>query len=116
LPNIEDGIHVVAFPFLLQGLNEHLEQYIHWLAHTPLISYIDALLLCAGLVLMIVTRNLRHGTTPQNWLAFAIAVGGTINLLLMLAAVLLFLPNLIMWLLLVGGILVIIVVLLRAAV
>ena len=112
LPAIDAGIKMVAFPFLLHGLNDRLDGYLYWLGHSPMVSYTDALLLSAGLILMIFTRNLRHGTVPQNWLAFAIALGGTINLLLLMAALLMFLPNTIAWLLLALGIFIIIVVVL----
>jgi hypothetical protein len=91
-----------------------LDGYLYWLAHSPWVSYSDALLLSAGLVLLISTRNLQRGTAPQHWLAFAIALGGTINLLLLLVAFLMFLPNIIAWLLLILGMLVIIIVSLGA--
>jgi hypothetical protein len=110
LPAIEGEIKMVTFPYLLQGLNDRLDGYLYWLAHSPWVSYSDALLLSAGLVLLIFTRNLQRGTAPQHWLAFAIALGGTINLLLLLVAFLMFLPNIIAWLLLILGILVIIIV------
>jgi hypothetical protein len=109
LPSIEGGIKVLSFPYLLQGLNDRLYGYLYWLAHSPWVSYTDALLLSAGLVLLIFTRNLRRGTVPQHWLAFAIALGGTINLLILLVALLMFLPNIIAWLLLMLGIFVIII-------
>lgn len=109
LPAVDAGIKVVAFPFLLHGLNDHLYGYLYWLGHSPMVSYTDALLLSAGLILMIFTRNLRQGTAPQNWLAFAVALGGTTNLLLLMAALLMFLPNIMAWLLLALGIFIIIV-------
>jgi hypothetical protein len=100
LPAISANIGATFFPFWLQKLNMGLSQYLHWLlSQEKWINYIDGVLLGSGVVLLVVTRNLRRGNEGQHWLAYAQIVGGFANLLLLFIPFVMYLPNLILWLL-----------------
>jgi hypothetical protein len=97
LPGIEGKIPVIFFPWL-QGFNVYLQSYLDWLAHNRWIGFIDLVLLCTGMLLLIFTRNLRRGNLGQQWLAFSQALGGSANLLLLLIPLAMILANLLVWL------------------
>jgi len=100
LPAISANIGATFFPFWLQKLNMGLSQYLYWLlSQGKWINYIDGVLLGSGVVLLVVTRNLRRGNEEQRWLAYVQIAGGFANLLLLFIPFAMYLPNLILWLL-----------------
>jgi hypothetical protein len=100
LPAISANIGATFFPFWLQKLNMGLSQYLYWLlSQGKWINYIDGVLLGSGVVLLVVTRNLRRGNEEQRGLAYVQIAGGFANLLLLFIPFAMYLPNLILWLL-----------------
>jgi hypothetical protein len=97
LPALTDGMKALYFPLWLTALNTYLVAYLRWLASSVWVRYLDGALLGSGIVLLILTRNLRRGRLEQQWLAFVQALGGCANLVLLIIPLLLFLPNLILW-------------------
>lgn len=98
LPFIAGSLKVVYFPFFLPaGWHTFLTSYIQWLASNAPLRYSEGALIGFGIVLLIITRNLRHGRFAQQWMAFAQAIGGSINLLLLTLALVLFLPDILLW-------------------
>ncbi|MBV9229750.1 MAG: hypothetical protein JOZ18_10590 [Chloroflexi bacterium] len=97
LPMFEGYIAGIFFPWF-HGLNEYLKSYLRWLAHNPWIGSIDLVLLCVGVLLLILTGNLRRGGLGQQWLAFVEALGGCANLVLLVVPVAMILANLLVWL------------------
>jgi|GEM_PF-3356301 len=86
---------IASAPLLL--LHGFLNAYTQWIVSTPLLNYINGVLLSSSLVLLIVTRNLRHGRLPLHWLACAEALGGSANLVLLLIPLCIVCVNFALW-------------------
>lgn len=95
LPRIQPLI--ASAPLLV--LHDFLNAYMHWLASTPLLNYINGVLLSSSLVLLIVTRNLRRGRLPLHRLACVEAIGGSANLVLLLIPLIIVCLNFALWVL-----------------
>lgn len=100
---------LVSAPILV--LHPFLNAYINWLANSPLPRAIDGALLTSSLVLLIVTRGLRHGGPSLHWLALVEALGGSANLLMLAIPLIVICLNIALWLLIAIVILVFVVLL-----
>jgi len=84
-------------PLLL--LHGFFNAYLYWIASTPLLNYINGVLLSSSVVLLIVTRNLRRGRLPLHRLACVEAIGGSANLVLLLIPLSIICINFALWVL-----------------
>jgi hypothetical protein len=111
LPPLCRESNILNLPFL-GSFNAILYGYVGWMSAQVWLSYFNGALLVSGLLLLMLSRNLHVGPPWQHWGAFAHAVIGVINILLVLFPLALLLAKLLIWVvmgllavIIVGGIL-----------
>lgn len=105
LPALYSAVFASA---LILFFRPFLSGYIQFLANTPLLNYIDGALLSSSLVLLCMTRGLHRGRPLLHWLAFAEAIGGTANLLMIAIPLLIISLNIVSWIVIIVALILIV--------
>ncbi|WP_137686114.1 hypothetical protein [Thermosporothrix hazakensis] len=101
-PLMKQPLQSIYFPFFLGWLNNPLTVYMQWISQAFPLQLLNGSLFCSGIALLVITRNLRQGHLGLQWIAFAQALGGSLNMLLMLPFLLLLVVNLLAWFIAIG--------------
>lgn len=99
LPQFGSALHAILLPLIPVSLNSFLSGYLYWLTHNRWIGFFEGGLVVASGVLLIFTHNLHQGNQSQHWLAGIEALGGLLNLALVLVPLVVILANTLIWIL-----------------
>lgn len=93
IPRLFGPIHLPGF-FLL---SDRFNAYFGWCVQSQSLGYIEGFLIGSGLVLLLITRNLRRGNIIQLWFAFLHVLGGSANFLLLALPFAILMANVVIW-------------------